>query len=212
MMHFRKGFCGCFETRLRFCKNLLEKKGKSINVNAIDSRSGYTPLIQALVNKDEEMVKYLLSLDRIDVNAVDNKKHYLPPLSHVMQMQNGRDAENFAKLLIQNGANVNEPSQSETNPFNMPLMIATWHGHLNLVKLLVENGAYINQQDMKNGFTALMKAVFHKEDASILKYLLEHGADKNIMSFKDKKTALDYVYDRGNEELISMLKESDGND
>lgn len=72
-MHFRKDFCGCFETRLRFCKNLLEKKGKSINVNAIDSRSGYTPLIQALVNKDEEMVKYLLSLDRIDVNAVDNK-------------------------------------------------------------------------------------------------------------------------------------------
>lgn len=32
------------------------------------------------------------------------------------------------------------------------------------------------------------------------------------MSFKDKKTALDYAYDRGNEELISMLKESDGND
>ena len=57
-----------------------------------------------------------------------------------------------------------------------------------------------------------MKAVFHKEAASILKYLLEHGADKNIMSFKDKKTALDYAYDRGNEELISMLKESDGND
>lgn len=205
-------FVAVLKRDLDFAKNLLEKKGKSINVNAIDSRSGYTPLIQALVNKDEEMVKYLLSLDRIDVNAVDNKKHYLPPLSHVMQMQNGRDAENFAKLLIQNGANVNEPSQSETNPFNMPLMIATWHGHLNLVKLLVENGAYINQQDMKNGFTALMKAVFHKEDASILKYLLEHGADKNIMSFKDKKTALDYAYDRGNEELISMLKESDGND
>ena len=39
-------------------KNLLEKKGKSINVNAIDSRSGYTPLIQALVNKEEEMVKF----------------------------------------------------------------------------------------------------------------------------------------------------------
>ena len=205
-------FVAVLKRDLDSAKNLLEKKGKSINVNAIDSRSGYTPLIQALVNKDEEMVKYLLSLDRIDVNAVDNKKHYLPPLSHVMQMQNGRDAENFAKLLIQNGANVNEPSQSETNPFNMPLMIATWHGHLNLVKLLVENGAYINQQDMKNGFTALMKAVFHKEDASILKYLLEHGADKNIMSFKDKKTALDYAYDRGNEELISMLKESDGND
>lgn len=66
-------FVAVLKRDLDSAKNLLEKKGKSINVNAIDSRSGYTPLIQALVNKDEEMVKYLLSLDRIDVNAVDNK-------------------------------------------------------------------------------------------------------------------------------------------
>lgn len=52
---------------------LAYKKEKSVNINAIDPRSGNTPLIQALVNKDEEMVKYLLALDRIDVNAVDNK-------------------------------------------------------------------------------------------------------------------------------------------
>lgn len=47
-------------------KDLIKKEGKSINVNAIDSRSGYTPLIQALINKAEAMVNYLLSLDRID--------------------------------------------------------------------------------------------------------------------------------------------------
>ncbi len=66
-------------------------------------------------------------------------------------------------------------------------MSATWHGHFNFVKLLVEDGAYINQQDMKNRFTALMKAVFHKEDASILKYLLGRGADKDVRCLcKDK--------------------------
>lgn len=205
-------FVAVLKRDLESAKDLIKKKGKSINVNAIDSRSGYTPLIQALINKDEAMVNYLLSLDRIDVNAVDHKKHFLPPISHTMQMQNERDAEKFANILIQHGANVNEPSQSETNLFNMPLMIAAWHGHLNLVKLLVENGAYVNQQDKKNGFTALMKAIFNKEDESIVEYLLQHGADKNILSFLDRKTALDYAYDKGNRKLIDLLKESDGND
>lgn len=193
-------------------KSLLAKYGYNIDVNVIDPRSGNTPLIQALLNKDEIMVNFLLSLDRIDINAVDAKRYHLPPISHVMQMQNERDAEKFAILLIDKGANVNEPSQNETNPFNMPIMIAAWHGHFNLVKLLVENGAYINQQDKKNGFTALMKAIFRTEHVEIVEYLLEHGADKHIISFIDKKTALDYAYDKGNQKLIELLKERDAND
>lgn len=193
-------------------KRLLVKLGNSINVNVIDTRSGNTPLIQAINNKDEIMVNFLLSLDRIDINKVDAKRYHLPPISHAMQMQNERDSERFARLLIQSGANVNEPSQNETNPFNMPLMIAAWHGHFNLVKLLVENGAYINQQDKKNGFTALMKAIFNTEHVGIVEYLLEHGADKHMISFIDKKTALDYAYDKGNQKLIELLKERDAND
>ena len=205
-------FMAVLKRDLESAKDLIKKKGNSINVNAIDSRSGNTPLIQALKNKDESMVKYLLTLDRIDVNAVDQKKHFLPPLSHVMQMNNEDDAEKFAQILIQNGANVNEPSQNETNLSNMPLMIAAWHGHLNLVKLLVENGAFINQQDKKNGFTALIKAVYQKEDEDIVEYLLKHGADKRILSYHDRKTALDYAYDKKNRKLIDLLKESEDND
>ena len=127
-------------------------------------------------------------------------------------MNNEDDAEKFAQILIQNGANVNEPSQNETNLSNMPLMIAAWHGHLNLVKLLVENGAFINQQDKKNGFTALIKAVYQKEDEDIVEYLLKHGADKRILSYHDRKTALDYAYDKKNRKLIDLLKESEDND
>lgn len=205
-------FAAVLKRDLESAKDLIKKKGNSINVNAIDSGSGYTPLIKALINKDEGMVKFLLSLDRIDVNAVDHKKHYLPPISHAIQMHNEFDAKKFATILIQNGADVNEPSQSEANLFNMPLMIAAWHGHLNLVKLLVENGAFVNQQDKKNGFTALMKAVFNKGDEAIVEYLLSHGADKNMLSFIDKKTALDYAYDKGNRKLIKLLKGSENND
>ncbi len=205
-------FVAVLKRDLESAKSIISKHNDKVNVNAIDSRSGYTPLIQAIVNKDEQMVDFLLSLDRIDINAVDDKKHFLPPISHAMQMQNDKDGEKFARILIQNGANVNEPAQSEANPFNMPLMIAAWGGHLNLVKLLVENGAYINQQDHKNGYTALMKAIINKENIDIVKYLIEQGADINIMSFLHRKTALDYAYDKKNSALISLLKERNKND
>ena len=205
-------FKAVFNKDLVSARACFEENGDKINVNVIDSISGYTPLIQALKNKDERMVDYLLSLDCIDINAVDHNKHYLPPLSHAIQMRKERDAEKYVQILIQNGANVNEPSQSEINPFNMPLMIAAWHGHLNIVKLLVENGAFVNQQDKKNGFTALMKAIFNDKDVSVVKYLLNHGADVNILSFHDKKTALDYACDKKNRILIDILKGAAKND
>ncbi|WP_027430168.1 ankyrin repeat domain-containing protein [Lachnospira multipara] len=200
-------FMAVFKKNLEEAKSLIKDKENVINVNVVDARSGRTPLIAALLNKDEQMVKFLLSLDRIDVNAVDEKKYLFPPLSHVMQMHNERDAMKFARMLIDKGANVNEPSQNETNAFNMPLMIACWHGHFECVKLLVENGAFINQQDQKNGFTALIKAIFKNSDKEIVKYLLDKGADIDILTYQDKKTALDYAYDTGDRALIDLLKE-----
>ena len=72
--------------------------------------------------------------------------------------------EKFANILIQNGANVNEPSQSETNLFNMPLMIAAWHGHLNLVKLLVENGLKAEEvKKLKEGRPNMMDIILNGE-------------------------------------------------
>ena len=108
------------------------------------------------------------------------------------------------KLLIENGANVNEPSQNERNPFNTPLMVAAWEENLKAVKLLAESGACINQQDKGNGFTPLIKAVF-KNRSDIVKYLLEKGADRNVYSF-ERKSALDYAYERNNKEIINLLK------
>ena len=59
-------FVAVLKRDLDSAKNLLEKKGKSINVNAIDSRSGYTPLIQALVKHQEvEVVEQLLTANGI---------------------------------------------------------------------------------------------------------------------------------------------------
>lgn len=181
-------------------KSLIAKKGKYINVNYIDSKSGFTPLIKAIKQRDYGMVEYLLTLDRIDIDAVDDFKHHIPPLSHAIQAHDNY----LVELLVAHNANVNEPAQSKTNSFNTPLMIAAWEDQFKTVRLLVENGAIINQQDQKNGFTALIKAVFRDRN-DIAQYLLDSGADPRIMSY-ERMTALDYAYKNKNKELIEMLK------
>lgn len=178
---------------------------KNVDVNFVDGRSGFTPLIQAIRNRDYRMTQFLLSLPQIDINAVDNWKYHFPPISHAIQM----NQRGLVELLIDNGANVNEPSRNDKNPYNTPLMIASWDGKQDMVELLVENGACINQADKGNGFTALIKAVWQNHP-DIVRYLLEHNADRTICSFK-AKTALDIAYEKnsGNryKEIIELLDE-----
>ena len=183
--------------------NLAQVKAfdiEGVDINYMDGRSGYTPLIQAIRDRNYQIIEYLLTLPNINVNSVDNKKFGFPPLSHAVQMHEF----GIMRTLIENGANVNEPSTNEKNPFNTPLMIAAWGGRLESVRMLVENGACVNQQDKGNGFTPLIKAVF-KGNTDIVKYLLEQGADKNVSSY-EKKTALDYAYEKNHKEIIEILK------
>ena len=196
-------FMGVVHRNLPQVKQIMEgNKGKNVNLNYIDTKSGLTPLIKAIKNRDHEMVKYLLSLGRVDIDAVDNYKHRLPPISHAIQAHDYK----VVQLLIEKGANVNEPSQSTTNFFNTPLMIAAWENELDCVKLLVEKHAIVNQQDHKNGFTALIKAAF-QGNVDIIEYLLKIGADTTIQSY-EKKTALDYAYDKNDRESIDLLRKS----
>lgn len=173
---------------------------EDIDLNFIDLKSGYTPLIQAIRNKDMPMVEYLIGLTAVDLNCVDNKKYCFPPLSHAVQIHNLE----MMRLLLVNGANVNEPSTNEKNPYNTPVMIAAWSGKVEEVAMLVKYGACINQQDKGNGFTALIKAVFNN-NIDVVRYLLSKGADPTISSF-ERKTALDYAYEKNHQDIIKILK------
>lgn len=186
----QKFFLAVLKKDLETARQLSEK---NIDVNYVDTRSGYTPLIQAIRNRDCKMVGFLLTLPQIKINAVDHKKHRLPAISHAVQISH----LGLVKQMILNGANVNEPSQSDKNPYNTPLMIASYDGKLDFVKLLVENGACINQQDKGNGFTALIKAAIQNH-ADIVKYLLDNNADATICSF-EKKKAIDYAREKNDE-------------
>lgn len=166
------------------------EKAKSIkqrnpDINHTDSKTGWTPCIQAIRNKDEKMLKYLLSLPEIDMNKCDETKYRLPPISHAVQMNNLE----FVKILLENGADIDKGSQGD-NYGNTALMIASWHGRIELVKYLVEQGACCNQQDF-NGYTPLIKACLRKQPDVAL-YLFDK-TDRNIHCRYEYKTAKEFA-------------------
>ena len=163
-------------------KKIIEKNP---DINRIDAKTGFTPLIQAIRNKDKTMLEYLLLLPGIDINKCDEAKYRLPPISHTVQTNNIE----FLKILLKNGADIDKGSQGD-NYGNTALMMAAWHGRLDFVKYLVEQGAFCNQQDF-NGYTPLIKACI-RNYPDVAKYLFDK-TDRKIHCRYDYKTAKDYA-------------------
>lgn len=198
------------DKKLDEAKQLLDT---GVNINHVDEATGLTPLILSITRGDLATFDWLIMLNGIDVNALDDHKHRLPPISHAIRTEalSIDDKVYVVNKLIERGANVNEPSKSDLNWFNMPLMIASWHGILDIVSLLIENGACIDQQDKGNGYTPLIKAVINGH-TDVVAYLLEHGANKNIYAHNTKyymKKAIDIAYENNtnnkNSKIIDLL-------
>ena len=159
-------------------------ESKSVNINAVDPTEGFTPLIQAVRNKDYAMLDFLLSLKKIDLDKKDVKKYEFPPITHAIQM---KDME-MVKKLVEAGCDFDAGSDGK-NWGNTPLMVAAWHGLTEIVEYLVEEGACLNQQD-SNGYTPLIKACI-RNNPNVAKILV-CGTDTSIRS-RDGKTAQDYA-------------------
>ena len=179
--------------------------GGNINFNYIDQKSGLAPLHQAVRSKDSKMMSILLSdpfSGKVDINITDKATYEFPPLTHAVQM----GWLEGVRMLIAAGANVDEPSSPKaSNPYNTPLMVAAWHGHLGIARILVESGACVNQQDRKNGYTALIKAA-KKSKPEVVEFLLEKGADTTIRSWEGK-SAYDYALTEGRGKMGQRAKE-----
>jgi len=135
-----------------------------VDVNRCDPLSGLTPLIQAIRNKNYDILGFLLEISSIDLNKKDEQKYNFTPLLHVCQLKDIK----MMKILIDGGADPNIGS-SGVNFGNTPLMVSAWGGFLEGVKFLTEQDICYNQQD-NNGYTVLHKACIkhHFEIAKIL--------------------------------------------
>ena len=57
-----------------------------------------------------------------------------------------------------------DPTQCQvpTTDGATPLMVAAMMGHKQVAQVLVQYGAHLDAQDHKNGWTALMQAIYHR--------------------------------------------------
>ena len=109
-----------------------------------------------------------------------------------------RGNNEVAKLLIDNGSDINQKSTMGT-----PLMAAVVKGNIEIAKILIAKKANLNETD-SNGTTPLMYAVqFQNEE--FIKLLLLNKADKT-KSDKNGKTAFEYAVFAKNEQIINLLK------
>ena len=109
-----------------------------------------------------------------------------------------RGNNEVAKLIIENGGDINHKSLSGT-----PLMASIVKGNNDMISFLLLKNADVNLTD-ETGITALMYAAMFKNKNAVM-LLLQKNADKTKIDAKGK-TAFEYAVFSGQEEIINLLK------
>lgn len=188
------------------------------NVNYKRKSTGRTALIYAAAHGTKECVNLLIDSGAY-VNVTDIEGN-----TALTAAIHNRHMDNF-KTLLAAGAYVNHITGEEGIT---PLMVAAVIGHSDFVRVLLDAGANVNfsisiknvppgklalldqdRQKKIEGKTVLMMAILEgrRDTKNIVRLLLNAGAD---ITARDKmgKTAFDYALQKGNAEIIQMLKET----
>ena len=161
----------------KYCPNI------SLINSKIDSDTGNTPLILALLSKDINSFTKLLSLNASP--DVPNNEGNTP--LHISVLNNNF---NFLLLLLQNNADCNIRNKEG----NTPLHLAVIKKEKNIIQTLLKNGANPN---FKNnlGQTPMHLAIMNKMDKSLIKTCKEKGGDFYFIKDNFNKTGFDYAKD-----------------
>ena len=135
--------------------NLLLDKGANINSQTSKEDGQKTPLHDAVINGDEEMVKALLRHSDLNVNLTDSINH--TPLYYAIEY----GYIGIAKLITEHRSYL-MPSDSN-NPNHINNLITLRSVKVPTIAFLLNRGANINSQTSKEDGqkTPLHKAVFH---------------------------------------------------
>ncbi|XP_078700930.1 uncharacterized protein LOC144927407 [Branchiostoma floridae x Branchiostoma belcheri] len=175
-----------------------------------------TPLILAVVTKNEELVRCLIQLGA-DVNSTneagESPLHFVftgatPNPSHATRKtpiaaKDRNATDTVFAALVENGADLNV---SDRQGFT-PLHVAAERGCLEEVQALVKAGADINVQTPVTGLTPLSLAK-HANNAAVVNYLVQHAEGK-AKSDETKRqynaTPLIFAVIQRQEELVKKL-------
>ncbi|XP_076068299.1 ankyrin repeat and SAM domain-containing protein 6-like [Oratosquilla oratoria] len=202
---------------------------KGVNANKATPKSGITPLMFGAAGGNVSTAQILLdrgadanvtsachltalhvarSCNRPDIAAylqkkTTNKKKSVRGLRDVMQAARHGNTEAVREILY------TEPGQCHTTTSDgaTPLMVAAMMGHRDVAQLLLQYGTHIDAQDHKNGWTALMQAIYHRQ-TDMAKFLIHCGAEINIATPKGY-TAGDFAGEMLDVDILKLLMEED---
>ncbi|KAG8178022.1 hypothetical protein JTE90_011652 [Oedothorax gibbosus] len=181
-----------FEGHLKMTQVIVDFGG-NINNQDICNRSA---LDWAIENNKEEVRDYLETL------TISKLKTGKSESINILQAVRNGDILGVECAIKENSDNVNfcGPNDGIT-----PLMLASMLGQNNIINLLTSNGANLDAQDIENGWTALMYAVFHGHADSV-QILLEKGAAFDVCA-SNGYTAMDLAHhtDSSDTSIIECL-------
>jgi len=174
----------------------LIRLGANVNVKAENMQ--YVPLILALYGGHIPVIKTLLDAGA-DPNVLSGKAFMARPLTYVAMMKG--DKEDFARLLIQAGADVNAQDGEGSTPLNL----AAREGNKNVVKMLLQAKANPNIPNNIN-VTPLTGALAVR-NVDIIRLLLDNGADPFFIPLPDSSLYEIAVEDIGGP-IAQMFKDA----
>ena len=170
-------------------KNLIKM---GVNVNTLDSL-GITPISNAIRLNRVKIAQFLLTRQNVDICFEDYYGRSL-----LMIAIHNKNMFMVVKLLIQNGADLNETDKEGCSPLHIAIRLK----HTAIVKLLIQNGADLTKTDHK-GYFPLNLAILHRQPAMV-KLLLENDANPNSLN-PDKTSLLYWQIVLGSYEIFSLL-------
>jgi ankyrin repeat protein len=194
---------------------------------AARDRFGQTPLDIALDYKNAGTVAVLLKLGQ---KLRDSQKI----AEEAMESATLRGQTEIARILLENGLDVNKPPASGSSYLNdaalkgqakmvqllldhgalvtaqnqsggTPLHDAALGGNAQVAALLLEHGAAIDERERESGATPLMMAASMGR-VEVVRLLLERGANR-LLRDKAGHTALERARDSENADLVKLLAE-----
>eukprot|EP00833_Pecoramyces_ruminatium_P011921 jgi/Orpsp1_1/1185953/evm.model.c7180000096210.1 len=166
------------------------------------------PLIQSILKGNEAMVNYLISKGT-DVNkyGIIGKSfcRRVLPINCAIKIKN----KNIIKYLVEHGAYINSYSERiyDENE-ELPLEYAIRENSVDMVEFLIKDcGAEVNVI-FESGYTPLILAI-SKGNIEIVKILINHGADINMM--KNSDSPLNLAIARNMEDIVHYLVEKGAN-
>jgi ankyrin repeat protein len=179
----------------RRVKDLLDQ-GADINAaeKKQDRYRGMTPLLFAIMHKDEALARYLIERGA-NIHHKDNDRE------DAFSFACGRRMTGIIDLLLEKGADINQIGRWDKTA----LMNACYNGHADMVDFLIERKADINLKG-SYGYTPLHWAVSNGH-MHIVQRLIKEGADIDAASNDGTTPLMRAVGNTANYELIRLFLE-----